>query len=497
MNGVEQLAWPVAAVRAAEEVLLRRLPDGALMRRAAAGLARRCAELLRDGRGRVYGARVVLLVGPGNNGGDALYAGAELARRGAFVEALTVRGGHPGGLTALRAAGGHVHASGYGEDVQRVVAADLVVDGLFGIGGSGALRPDAAALAEAAALGRSSGAIVVAVDVPSGVDADTGAVPGVAVEADVTVTFGCLKPGLLVGPGAPYAGLVEVVDIGLRPYLAEPPLLGAVTLAEVAARWPRPRPDDDKYTRGVVGIAAGSPTYPGSAVLAVGGALAGPAGYVRYAGAAADAVRAAHPEAVCVDRVADAGRVQAWVVGSGLGTDDAAASTVREILGTDLPVLLDADAVTIVAAPPEWLRGREAPTLLTPHEREFERIAGPIGVDRVAAALRAAADFGASFLLKGAGTVIAPQHLPDDKAAPRAFVDTAGTAVLATAGSGDVLAGLVGSLLAAGVPAPTAGAYGAFVQGLAGRRAAHEAPVTASALVTAVRLAVGGVLRQP
>jgi hydroxyethylthiazole kinase-like uncharacterized protein yjeF len=440
---------------------------------------------------------VVLLVGPGNNGGDALYAGAALARRGAHVEALTVRGGHAGGLAALRAVGGRVHASGYGEDNRRISAAHLVVDGLVGIGGHGGLRPEAAALALAAADARAGGAVVVAVDVPSGVDADTGAVPGAAVTADVTVTFGCLKPGLLVGAGAAHAGLVELVDIGLGPYLDEPPLLAATTLAEVAARWPRPRPDDDKYTRGVVGIAAGSQTYPGAAVLAVGGALAGPAGYVRYAGPAADAVRARHPEAVCVERVHEAGRVQAWVVGSGLGTDIEAEEIVRELLATDLPVLLDADAITIVADHPEWLRGREAPTLLTPHDREFGRIAGAVGEDRVAAAMRAAATYEATFLLKGARTIIAPPHASDDKTGARAFVDTAGTAVLATAGTGDVLAGLVGSLLAAGLPAATAGAYGVFVHGLAGRYAAEDGPVSASSLVEALRPAVRTVLRIP
>jgi len=142
------------------------------------------------------------------------------------------------------------------------------------------------------------------------------------------VTFGCLRPGLLVGAGARHAGLVELVDIGLGPELPDPPLVSVTTLDEVALRWPRPGPDDDKYTRGVVGIAAGSAVYPASAVLAMGGALAGPAGYVRYAVPAADAVRAHHPEAVCTERVADAGRVQAWVVGSGLGTDDAARSTM-------------------------------------------------------------------------------------------------------------------------------------------------------------------------
>jgi hydroxyethylthiazole kinase-like uncharacterized protein yjeF len=479
-------AWPVAAVRAAEEKLLAKLPAGALMKRAATGLARRCAELLKDVSGSVYGAHVVVLAGAGNNGGDALIAGAMLASRGAFVEALTVQGGHPDGLAQLRAAGGRVHASGYGEDVERVITAQLVIDGLVGIGGKGGLRPECAALAEAAANARQRGALVVAVDLPSGVDADTGDVPGVAVTADVTVTFGCYKPGLLAGPGAELAGLVELVDIGLGEYLDGDPLLCPVTLEQVAAGWPRPRAGDDKYTRGVVGIAAGSQTYPGSAVLAVGGALAGPAGYIRYAGAAADAIRARHPETV-----REAGRVQAWVVGSGLGTDIEAEEIVRDLLATDLPVLLDADAITLAGQHPEWLRGRAAPTLLTPHEREFARFAGPIDGDRAGAVLRAARTYEATFLLKGDRTIVAGPH------DPAALVVASGTPALATAGTGDVLSGLAGSLLAAGVPARDAGAFAAFAHGLAGRYAAAGGPVSASAVVASLRAAVRTVLRVP
>jgi len=484
-------AWPVDAVRAAEEGLLARLPEDVLMRRAAAGLARRCADLLKDVRGRVYGAQIVLLVGTGNNGGDALYAGATLARRGAQVHAITVRGGHANGLAALRAAGGHVHAAGYGEDNRRIAAATLIVDGLVGIGGRGGLRVDAAALAQATAFARAAGAIVVAVDVPSGVDADTGAVSGDAVSADVTVTFGCLKPGLLVGEGARRAGLVELVDIGLA--FTTPPLATVVTLAEVARRWPRPGAGDDKYTRGVVGIAAGSATYPGSALLAVSGALAGPAGYVRYAGPAADAVRAEHPETVCVERFADAGRVQAWVVGSGLGTDDDARQVVRDALASDVPVLLDADAITIVAEHPEWLQDRAAPTLLTPHDREFARIAGSgPGPDRIAAARAAAGKLDATVLLKGDRTIVAAP--PSGHGGESVHVNPTGSPVLATAGTGDVLSGLAGSLLAAGLPPHEAGAFAAFVHGLAGRYAAETGPVSASTLAVALRAAVRTVL---
>ncbi|MEZ7158287.1 NAD(P)H-hydrate epimerase, partial [Streptomyces sp. MAD19A] len=202
-------AYSVETVRAAERELMARSPEGALMQRAAAGLAAACADVL----GRVYGSRVVLLVGSGDNGGDALYAGARLARRGAGVRAVLLAPGraHAGGLAALRRAGGSV-VSDAGGAVGLVEQADLVVDGVVGIGGKGGLREAAVPLAEAARRGRG---VVVAVDLPSGVDADTGEVRGAAVRADVTVTFGAYKPGLLIDPGREYAGVVRFVDIGL------------------------------------------------------------------------------------------------------------------------------------------------------------------------------------------------------------------------------------------------------------------------------------------
>src|SRR5215469_5738195 len=311
-------AWRVADVRAAEAALMAQLPPGTLMQRAAAGLARRCAGLLADRFGGVYARRALLLVGSGDNGGDALYAGAQLARRGVAVRALLLNPDrvHAGGLAALHAAGGST--------VDKPPSTlDIVLDGILGIGGQGGLRPAAAAAVAAACGATASDAgrpAVVAVDLPSGIEADTGAVPGKAVSADVTVTFGCLKPGLLVGEGAARAGLVELVDIGLSP--AVEPCLRLVDRDDVRGWWPDPGREADKYSRGVVGLATGSATYPGAAVLSVAGASAGPAGLVRYAGSAADFVRQRYPSAIVTGRVADTGRVQAWVCGSGLGTDE-------------------------------------------------------------------------------------------------------------------------------------------------------------------------------
>ncbi|MGW9030223.1 NAD(P)H-hydrate dehydratase [Streptomyces sp. NPDC055722] len=457
-------AYSVDTVRTAERELMARLPEGALMQRAAAGLAAACAELL----GRVYGSRVVLLVGSGDNGGDALYAGARLARRGAGVTAVLLAPdrAHPGGLAALRRAGGSVAQPGAAEEL--IESADLVVDGIVGIGGKGGLRPDAARLA---ALAGESGAAVVAVDLPSGVEADTGEVRGPAVRADLTVTFGTHKPALLIDPAREYAGSVRLVDIGLA--LPEEPELEALQHADVAALLPLPQAESDKYRRGVVGIAAGSARYPGAAVLAVAGALRGGAGAVRYVGPAGGAVISRFPETLVSERgPAKAGRVQAWVVGPGAGDD---AATVAEVLEAEVPVLVDADGLRL--ADRDAVRGRGAPTLMTPHAGEAAALLGvsreEVEGSRLTAARELAARYGATVLLKGSTTLVA------DPGGGPVRVNATGTPWLATAGSGDVLSGLSGSLLAAGLSTRDAGSVAAYLHGLAGRYAADGAPAGA------------------
>jgi ADP-dependent NAD(P)H-hydrate dehydratase / NAD(P)H-hydrate epimerase len=474
-------AHAVEAVRAAEAAVMAGLPEGALMTRASAALATTCGRLL----GQLYGARVVLLVGTGDNGGDALFAGARLAGRGARVDALLVGGrGHEAGGAALRAAGGRVHgdAGELDEWLDIVLAADLVVDGVLGIGGRGALREPAAGLAAAAAT--SGHAWMVAVDLPSGVDPDTGAVGGPAFEADVTVTFGTLKPGLFVDPGRSHAGIVELVDIGLDDALVGEPAAVALEADDVADAWPFPGPLDDKYSRGVVGVVAGSQPYPGAAVLCVGGAVRAGAGMVRFVGddAPAAAVHARWPEAV-----AGAGRVQAWVVGPGLGTDELAAGRVREVLDSDVPVLVDADGLTVLAQHPEWVRTRSALTVLTPHDREYERFGRAVGPDRIGAARAMAADLSASVLLKGSTTVVAAAG-----GSGPVVVNPTGTGWLATAGSGDVLSGIAGALLAAGL-GEVAPAVAAYVHGVAARIAADGAPTTSLAVAEAVPAALRAV----
>ncbi len=455
---------------------MERLPEGALMQRAAAGLAVACAQLL----GRVYGGRVVLLVGSGDNGGDALYAGARLARRGAAVTAVLLAPDrtHAGGLAALLRAGGRTVAPDAAEEP--VLHADLVLDGIVGIGGRGGLRPDAARLTT---LAGDSRGVVVAVDLPSGVEADTGEVRGAAVRADLTVTFGTHKPGLLIDPAREYAGSVRLVDIGLGAELPVEPELEALQHADVAALLPVPGAESDKYRRGVVGIAAGSGRYPGAAVLAVAGALRGGAGAVRYVGPAADAVIARFPEALVSDRgPAKAGRVQAWVVGPGAGDD---AATVAEVVTADVPVLIDADGLRL--ADPEAVRARTAPTLMTPHAGEAAALLGvpraEVEAARLTSVRELARRYGATVLLKGSTTLVA------DSGGGAVRVNPTGTGWLATAGSGDVLSGLAGSLLAAGLPAFDAGSVGAYLHGLAGRLAADGAPVGAHDVADAVRTA--------
>ena len=471
-------------MRDAEEVLLHRTPPGALMRRAAFGLAVQARRML-DAGGGVAGRRVALLVGAGNNGGDALWAGVELRRRGVGVAAVLLdpARAHPAGLAALRRAGGR--AVGVDVAAAALAGADLVIDGIIGISGRGPLRPPAAALVEQV---DAAGAPVLAVDLPSGVDVDTGAVDGPAVTATATVTFGALKPVHVLA--APRCGPVHLVDIGLTRLLPAAHL-HVLDAADVADRWPVPGPADDKYTQGVTGVAAGSATYPGAAVLATGAAVLATSGMVRFAGSAADPVRAAWPEVVAVTDIADAGQTQSWTVGPGSGTGEAGRALLAAVIERDVPLCVDADAVTLLGQHADLraaMRGR--PVVLTPHDREFARVAGDVGADRVAAARRAAADLDVTVLLKGNATVVADPG-------GRVLVHPSTTAWAATAGSGDVLSGIIGALLAAGLEPWWAGGCATFLHGRAAELAAAGAPAPASAMQAAIPAAIRALRRAP
>jgi hydroxyethylthiazole kinase-like uncharacterized protein yjeF len=442
-------AHTVAQVRDAEQVLLDALPEGALMARAATGLAHAVIDFL----GGAVGRRVVLLVGSGDNGGDALFAGARLARRGAVVEAVLLGSSvHEAGLAALTSAGGRV--------TDRARRPDVVVDGIVGIGGRPGLRPDAVDALEAYA-----GVPVVAVDVPSGVDVDTGRLEGPHVRADLTVTFGTHKVCHLVDPAAEACGTVHLVDIGLDlPEAA----VASLQPEAVARMLRRPGATDHKYTRGVVGVRAGSGRYPGAGLLCVAGAASGLAGMVRYRPVDDDPetarrVLAARPEVVVsTGSTTGGGRVQAWVVGSGGG--EKAAEALAEALADEVPVVVDADALAAVTGPAE---GR---LVLTPHAGELARMLDlpreEVEGDQLRCARLAAERFAAVTVLKTRHTLVA--H-PDG----RVRVTTTGNPWLATAGAGDVLAGVVGALLATGLDPFDAAAAGSWLHGAAATLAAR------------------------
>jgi ADP-dependent NAD(P)H-hydrate dehydratase / NAD(P)H-hydrate epimerase len=461
-------AHTVEQVRAAEAELMARLPEGTLMQRAANGLAVAIGNFL----GSTYGARVVLLIGSGDNGGDALYAGARLARRGAQVTAVLLSSkAHAAGLAALRTAGGRVGST---DDIP---AADVVVDGIVGIGGRPGLRPDALAAVE---LAEEHGVPIVAVDTPSGVDVDTGETPEPHVRAALTVTFGTHKICHFIDPAATACGPVHLVDIGLD---VPPAPVESLQAADVRALYPVPHGESDKYSRGVLGLMVGSAQYPGAAVIATAGALGGPVGMIRYVGsdAVAAEVRAAHPEIVAGD-----GRVQAWTIGSGMG-DDLDVPRIRELLDAEEPVVLDADGLKALDD-----SGDHIDVLATPHAGELARL---LGVDRATVeagrlehARLAAERFDATILLKGATTVIVS---PDG----HVRVNTNATPWLATAGAGDVLAGLCGALLAAGLTPLDAASVGAYLHAAAANLASSNAPVTALSVAAALPDATRYLLR--
>lgn len=452
-------AYSTPVIRDAEQRAMATVGDGALMQRAAAGLATVCAERLRRLRGRVTGARILVVTGPGNNGGDGLYAAARLARRGARVSAwLVTQQVHGQAWRAFEQSGGHrLDTDNALRQLERGEF-DQVIDAGFGIGGRAGLSGDLARIAEAAR----GHADTVAVDLPSGLDADAARPSGPVFPADATVTFGALKPCLLTEPARSLAGAVSLIDIGLEPD-ADRAELTQWGLAELAAAWPFPGPTSDKYSRGVVGIDAGSAHYPGAGLLAVGGAVHAGPGMVRFLGdeRAGSVVVQRFPNVVTAS-----GRCQAHLLGPGWGDRDDARTTIESVLATGLPVVLDADALHHL---PQRSLGR---ALLTPHAGELASLLGTER-DRVEAeprrAVRAAADrTGATVLLKGATQYVAEPG--------RSGVHTAipGPAWTGQAGSGDTLAGVCATLLAAGLRPRDAALAGASLQAYTASR--HPGP---------------------
>ncbi|HKE76085.1 MAG TPA: NAD(P)H-hydrate dehydratase [Acidimicrobiales bacterium] len=430
-------------------------PTEVLIERAGAAVARAALDML----GGAYGRRIVVVAGKGNNGNDGRAAAGRLRRRGVHV-------------TVIPAA----------EAPARLAAADLVVDAAYGTGFRGRYDPP-----------DPGGAPVLAVDIPSGVDGLTGrADEGGAVAADRTVTFAAYKPGLLFPPGRGLAGRVELADIGLD-------VSGAtahVVEEEDVAAWLPARALDSHKWRAALMVVAGSPGMTGAAHLAAGAAQRAGAGMVRVAtpglhpdpGLPTEAVGIAVPSAGWDEAVLGGlDRIHALVLGPGLGRTAPTVTAVHHVAsGAPVPLLVDGDGLAALGdAAPSILGRRDAPTVLTPHDGEYARLAGhPPGDDRIAAARHLAAATGAVVLLKGSTTVVADPG-------GRVLLSTAGDARLATAGTGDVLSGLIGALLAQGLPAIQAAAAGAWIHGRAAARGPARGLV-ASDLVTALPAVASG-----
>jgi NAD(P)H-hydrate epimerase len=430
----------VADMAAVDAAALASTPLEALVERAGHAVAVAALDLL----GGAYGRRVLVVAGPGNNGADGRVAAAVLARRGARVTVV--------------AAG----------DPVTVGPVDLVIDAAFGTGFRGEYRFPAVP----------AGVPVLAVDIPSGVHGDTGAASGAPAAADRTVTFVAAKPGLLQGDGVRLAGRVTVADIGLPPGDPSVALMEDADVARVLA--PRGR-QGNKWSAAVL-VVAGSPGMTGAAGLCARAAYRAGAGMVRLGvpglgladSPASEAVGVHLPGEGWADAALDAAaRCSAVVVGPGLGREPGtSAEVVRLVADSPVPVVVDADGLTALGrvGDDHSLQARSR-VVLTPHDGEYARLTGSDpGPDRIAAARALAAASGAVTLLKGPTTAVA--H-PDG----RVRLATAGTTALATAGTGDVLSGVIGALVARGTDPLEAAALAAHVHGRAGALAYGEGTV--------------------
>lgn len=449
-------------IRAAESAALADLPPGALMAAAALAIAR---EASRRARSAAPGAPIIALVGPGNNGGDALLAALLLRERGFPAEAwlLDPEAGSPADAQAARqraeADGLPVHegfaragpqAAALSEAAigDAVARGALFIDGLFGLGLRRPVRDLARCWIEA--LNR-TGAVVLAVDIPSGIDADTGGVvgghQGAAVRCAQTISFIADKPGLRTGAALDHVGQVLVEPLGLVINEGDGEYFTGPTRD---AGLPHRRPNSHKGSHGTVRVIGGAPGMSGALWLAALAAQRAGAGKV-YASPLAEepALAGLHPEILRLSPESPAGSLDALVVGCGLGRSDSAQAALRTALLAPCPLVLDADALNLLAMRGiATLERSEHPTLLTPHPLEAARLlacdTADVQADRVSAARALADRSGALVVLKGAGSVCAA---PDGR---WSIIGTGGPA-LATAGTGDVLAGLIGALLAQGL----------------------------------------------
>ncbi|HEY7107645.1 MAG TPA: NAD(P)H-hydrate dehydratase [Acidimicrobiia bacterium] len=452
---MERIVTPEQMARADQRTVAAGTPAAVLMERAGRAVAW-AARRVADG---CYGRRAVVVCGKGNNGGDGLVTAEALARWGMRPVVVELASGID--RRALTRA---------------LARADVVVDAMYGTGFRGALEGDAAWCAEEF---NRLGMPVLAVDIPSGVDGTTGAVQGVAVRATGTVTFAARKTGVVFEPGRSYAGRVSVVDIGIDADAAEEPVIESFETADVADALPPRRPDAHKWMSGVL-VVGGSGGMTGAPMFVSHAAMRAGAGIVWCGLPGHDAARAASGTEVITRALPATGdgvlatdardvvlamisRFKSLALGPGLGNDPAIRSTVFALVAeARIPLVLDADGLNALNGELRQLRGREtlgAPTVLTPHEAEYARLAGePVGDDRIAAARRLADRSATVVLLKGPGTVVA-------EPGGRVALNPTGNAALATAGSGDALTGIVAAFLARGMPAFEAAACAAWVHG--------------------------------
>lgn len=464
-----------------------------------------------------YGRRAVVLCGKGNNGGDGLVAARHMDRWGFGVTVVMLA--DPTELRGAAAESFRRYAGGGGRWKRYTPAtldrelgrAEVAADAVFGTGFRGAPEGDHAAAIERL---NASPEPVVAVDIPSGVDGETGAVRGAAVLAAVTVTFGSLKPGLVFFPGAGHTGLVTVADIGFPPELVRSELL-VVERGDVAALVPRRDPETHKRSTGVVLVVAGSRAMTGAAVLVAGSATRTGAGLVTLAvpESALPVVEARltettflplpeTPEGAVSERAwplihERLEGVDALAIGPGMTTGVGTVKLIRQAVAeSPVPLVLDADGLNAFAGRGGELAGRRSDAVITPHAGEFGRLTGlspkEVLEDRVGHARKAAREFGLTVLLKGSRTLVAEPN-------GRARVNPTGGPFLATAGTGDVLTGAIAAMLAGGLRSADAAVAGAFVHGLAGRLAVEETggPIVAPDVVRHLPHAIASLEEEP
>ncbi|MFP6558975.1 NAD(P)H-hydrate dehydratase [Paraburkholderia sp. B3] len=489
----------VAELRVAETAAQAELPAHALMARAGAAAARFLREHIAHAPSPAAGRPVWLVAGPGNNGGDALVVATELHRAGVPVEVCMPVEVKPDdacwALAEARAAGVPIGAV----PPDAFDAYGWLVDGMFGIGLARGLEGVFAGLAARLSARARSDGHVLALDVPSGLDSDTGNVVGTgpAVRATHTVTFIAAKPGLYTGEGRDYAGAVTVAPIGVTAGIDAPNAPGPARLnapSLFAPSLPARDYSTHKGTYGTLAVIGGDTGMCGAPILAARAALLTGAGkvHVGFIGSDAPPYDPPHPELMlhAAGKLA-LGTLDAVAAGCGMGGSASARSLVDQILQLDAPVLLDADALNLVARD-EALAARAAartlPCVITPHPLEAARLlateTASVQRDRLAAARALAARLAAVAVLKGSGTVIAA---PDGRVA----VNPTGNAGLATGGTGDVLGGLIGALLAQRLPPFEAALAGVWLHGLAADTLSAEgtgpAGLTAGELAPAVR----------